>query len=720
MPQADWTDANQRYLTIGLRWVRGRLERLARSQEVSAEGVAPTPPVTEPPRDPEDEDLGWWPPLRRRRATKPAKIPLALPSGSNGSSVTVEDEADLEREMANLESSEQPPALVLLGRHFALSKFERATLLLCTAMELDTRTPRLCARAHGDANAPYPTFALALAAFDEPSWDALGSMAPLRYWRLIEIDQHGSLPLTASPLRAEERVTNYLKGLNHMDERLSVMLRPLGDGGTDKDVPGSQAAAVRTVVHRLQYTPEQSPLPVVQLLGGDRPSKELVARVACSEMGIVPYKMTVDVLPENVPDIDNLGRLWDRETRFAPVALYLDASDATSGPREGVPPSTNRFLARAGGVIFLSTRDVWPGIDQSAIVDIEKPTAEEQQAAWVAVLGERSGENPALLAGQFDFSGTVISEAAGVALSDGKEDSEEELSERLWDACLAASRPLMETLAQRLDAKATWKDIVLPEEETRLLGEVAHQVRHRHKVQEEWGFRRRMNRGLGVTALFSGESGTGKTMAAEVLANHLRLNLYRIDLSAVVSKFIGETEKNLRRLFDAAEDGGAILFFDEADALFGKRSEVKDSHDRYANIEINYLLQRMEAYRGLAILGTNMKAALDQAFLRRLRFIIRFPFPAAAQRRGIWERAFPEETPVHELDYDWLSRINLTGGSIHSIAVNSAFRAAHEGSAVTMEIIIETVRTELRKLDRPVNESELQWVPPQRETVELR
>ena len=195
-------------------------------------------------------------------------------------------------------------------------------------------------------------------------------------------------------------------------------------------------------------------------------------------------------------------------------------------------------------------------------------------------------------------------------------------------------------LAERIEPIATWDDIVLPDYEMGLLHQIADQVEQRSKVYDEWGFREKMNRGLGISALFAGESGTGKTMAAEVIANELRLNLYRIDLSAVVSKYIGETEKNLRRLFDAAEDGGAILFFDEADALFGKRSEVKDSHDRYANIEINYLLQRMEAYRGLAILATNMKSALDHAFLRRLRFIVNFPFPGGRTARASGNRSF--------------------------------------------------------------------------------
>jgi SpoVK/Ycf46/Vps4 family AAA+-type ATPase len=221
-----------------------------------------------------------------------------------------------------------------------------------------------------------------------------------------------------------------------------------------------------------------------------------------------------------------------------------------------------------------------------------------------------------------------------------------------------------------------------------------------------------MNRGLGISALFAGQSGTGKTMAAEVIANQLELNLYRIDLSAVVSKYIGETEKNLRRLFDAAEDGGAILFFDEADALFGKRSEVKDSHDRYANIEINYLLQRMEAYRGLAILATNMKGLLDPAFLRRLRFIVNFSFPGPQERREIWQKVFPPQTPVEKtdekekLDWERLARFNLTGGNIHAIALNAAFLAAARGTPVTMSLVLQAAREEFRKLERPINEAD--------------
>jgi SpoVK/Ycf46/Vps4 family AAA+-type ATPase len=254
-----------------------------------------------------------------------------------------------------------------------------------------------------------------------------------------------------------------------------------------------------------------------------------------------------------------------------------------------------------------------------------------------------------------------------------------------------------------------WDDIVLPAAETALLRSIADQVGHRSKVYRDWGFAERMNRGLGISVLFAGASGTGKTMAAEILAAHLRLDLFRIDLSTVVSKYIGETEANLRRLFDAAEDGGTILFFDEADALFGKRTEVKESHDRYANIEIDYLLQRMESFGGLAILATNMKSALDQAFLRRLRFVLDFPFPGVPERRAIWQRAFPASTPTAGLDFDRLARLNITGGHVAVIALNAAFQAAQAGTSVTMPIVLNAARIEFRKLGRPINEMDFRW-----------
>ena len=281
----------------------------------------------------------------------------------------------------------------------------------------------------------------------------------------------------------------------------------------------------------------------------------------------------------------------------------------------------------------------------------------------------------------------------------------------LWDYCRSQARPQLDDLAQRIEAMATWDDLVLPEREKHILRDISLHVRQRAKVYQEWGFAGKGGKGLGISALFSGASGTGKTMAAEVLAHELKLDLYRIDLSAVVSKYIGETEKNLRRIFDAAETSGAILLFDEADALFGKRTQVKDSHDRHANVEVSYLLQRMEAYQGLAILTTNLKESLDQAFLRRLRFAIKFPFPDAAARSQIWQRIFPTKTPTNKLDFNKLGCLNVAGGNIRNIALNAAFVAADAGEAVMMKHILQAAKSECVKLERSLTDVEIRgWV----------
>jgi SpoVK/Ycf46/Vps4 family AAA+-type ATPase len=277
---------------------------------------------------------------------------------------------------------------------------------------------------------------------------------------------------------------------------------------------------------------------------------------------------------------------------------------------------------------------------------------------------------------------------------------------------------------------AGWEDLILPETQQQTLRQLTTQVRHQMTVYETWGFSAKSRRGLGVSALFTGESGTGKTLAAEVIAHELRLDLYRIDLSAVVSKYIGETEKNLKQLFDVAEEGGVMLLFDEADALFGKRSEVRDSHDRYANIEVGYLLQRMEAFAGLAILTTNLKASLDKAFQRRLRFIVHFSFPDARQREQIWARAFPSDTPTRDLDFRKLAQLNMTGGNIRNIALNAAFLAAagpmpgdpgpvasaaspfaSARGPVAMAHVLQAARLESSKIERPLADAEIRgWV----------
>jgi SpoVK/Ycf46/Vps4 family AAA+-type ATPase len=337
-------------------------------------------------------------------------------------------------------------------------------------------------------------------------------------------------------------------------------------------------------------------------------------------------------------------------------------------------------------------------IDRAITATVDRPAPAEQRAAWAHHLGADAGAAPSILAAQFDL-GVIDIQAIAAR---GRRDLDS-----LWNACRERTRPALDALTTRVDPKAWFSDLVLPARELELLRQIAGQVRARARVYDDWGFRDRMNRGLGISALFSGESGTGKTMAAEVLANELSLDLYRIDLSAVVSKYIGETEKNLRQVFDAAEGGGAILFFDEADALFGRRSEVKDAHDRYANIEVSYLLQRMESYRGVAILATNMKQAMDTAFLRRLRFIVEFPFPAAVERETLWRNALPDGVPQQAIDHARLARLHLTGGNIHAIALNAAFLAARHDTPVTMRMLFDASRTELRKIGRPINEADL-------------
>ena len=606
-------------------------------------------------------------------------------------------------------------ALELLSNRLALSTFERNILLLCAAMELDTRIAGLCAKAQEDSQKNFPTFALALALFDEAFWDALSPERPLRYWHLLEISQFGAQPLTTSALRADERIVSYLKGLNYLDERVASLFLPLNLSADALELAASQEVVVQTILRRWRQPAESGALPVVQLVGTDSQSKQLIAHHASARLNRQLHRLTIESLPGSPPDLELLARIYERESRLLPLALYLDAEEL-SGPLER-SSALSRFLARSDGLFFIGTREPLPQLERPHFsVDVARPTTAEQEGAWIAAIGDEAGAMPARLVGQFNLSLARIHQLAALAKTEAQE-SNAPAPQKTWAICRASECPRMDALAQRLEPKVTWDDLVLPAEQTIALKQIAAQVGHRHRVYHDWGFERKMNRGFGISVLFAGDSGTGKTMAAEVIANDLDLNLYRIDLSAVVNKYIGETEKNLRRLFDAAEEGGAILFFDEADALFGKRSEVKDSHDRYANVEINYLLQRIESYRGLAILATNMKSALDTAFLRRLRFIINFPYPNQADRRRLWEKVFLQADaknnlvtpPLGNLDYERLARLNLAGGNIHNAALNAAFRAAAEDSKVTMPLVLEAIRTELRKVDRPINESDFDW-----------
>jgi hypothetical protein len=582
-----------------------------------------------------------------------------------------------------------PAALETLCTAFGLTDFERDVVLLCAGVELDGDFAGLCAAAQADERRAYPTFGLALAALPGAHWSALRPDGPLRRWRLVE-----PIPgeaLTSGPLRVDERVLHYLAGVPTVDERL----RGIATGLAPAPLTASRQAAAERAVALWQTAPDGSVPPLVQLCGADPSSRRAVAAAACARAGLSAVAVDVAELPVSAEEREALARLWEREAVLTTAALVLELDELEAVRLR----SAVAFLESVSGWRLVSSRDsVRPGVEPILRVDVPAAASGEQLDLWRSALdGHADTAELEAVAQQFRLGGEAVDAAAAQVRAGASP----------WDACRDQARPRLDDLAARIEPAARWDDLVLPEPQLATLREIALHVRHRTTVYERWGFAAKGSRGLGIGALFAGPSGTGKTMAAEVLANELRLDLYRIDLSSVVSKYIGETEKNLRRVFDAAEEGGAILLFDEADALFGKRSEVKDSHDRYANIEISYLLQRMEAYRGLAILTTNLRSAIDQAFLRRLRFVVQFPFPDAQQRARIWRRIFPPETPVSDLDAQRLAQLNVAGGNIRNIALGAAFLAAGDGGTLRMEHLLRAARSEYAKLEKPISDAEL-------------
>jgi hypothetical protein len=670
-----WHEANQRYLMAALATVRTALERhAARLQD------AP---------EPEERD-------------KPGRLRGRSPIGTEALGLEREDEPTQALQEA-ADAMPAPPALKTLGETFGLSSFERDLLLLCAGMELDSTFAAHCAAAQGNPRRTYPTLGLALAALPDAHWSALTPGAPLRYWRLVEVGTGDTL--TTSPLRIDERVVHYLAGVAYLDERLQGLVEPLSVPG---ELLPSHHALVQKIVGFSARTEGASAGPIIQLCGDEEGGKHAVAAAASAALGLRLHAIRAADVPAAAAEREALVRLWEREAVLGVSALLLDCQDLDGV--DGLRPALS-LLERVRGVLIVAARDPLRTRRRPLVrLDVNKPSALEQQNLWQRALGplahELNGYTETLTT-QFNLGIQEIhSVSAEVleALSQGREEAPGAL---LWEACRTQSRPRLDDLAQRIEPAATWDDLILPEPQRQTLREVAAHIRQRTRVYETWGFAAKGARGLGISALFAGASGTGKTMAAEVVANELRLDLYRIDLSQVVSKYIGETEKNLRRVFDAAEESGAILLFDEADALFGKRSEVKDSHDRYANIEVSYLLQRMESYRGLAILTTNMKNALDTAFMRRIRFVVVFPFPNAERRAEIWHRIFPPDTPTEGLDVSKLARLNVAGGNIRNIALNAAFLAADTGEQVRMTHLLRAARSEYAKLEKPLTEAEI-------------
>jgi len=599
------------------------------------------------------------------------------------------------REPAAAPARASSPALERVVDAFGLSPFERDVLLLCAGVELEAQFAGVCACAGGDERLRRPTFGLALAALPGAHWSALAPASPLRRWHLVELD--GGETIATSPLRIAERVLHHLTGLDYLDQRLAGLIEPVA---APASVATSQERACARVAAAFR---DPVSARVVLLCGAEPDTRRAVAAAGLASAGLRLHAIPADEVPAQAAERESLARLWEREAILGRSGLLIEVDD---GAEPDIHGRAAAFAdAAALGIVVGGREPVRLRRRLGVRVDVARPSAGEQRRLWEEALGESAASlNGSLdaLVSQFDLGADAIAAAAAQL-----EFEPREVASELWEACRAYARPRLDDLAQRIEAQADWNDLVVPPAQREILAQIVVHVRGRARVHEAWGFARKSARGLGIGVLFEGPSGTGKTMAAEVLAGDLELDLYRIDLSQVVSKYIGETEKNLKRVFDAAETGGAILLFDEADALFGKRSEVRDSHDRYANIEVSYLLQRMEAYRGLAILTTNAKDAIDQAFMRRLRFVVRFPFPDAAGRAEIWRRVFPAETPTAGLDPDVLSGLNMAGGNIRNIALAAAFLAAEAGESVRMSHVAEAAQREFLKLGRPLTDTEV-------------
>lgn len=629
-----------------------------------------------------------------------------------GSSEKAKAEHDLQaavqKKQEATERLEEPSSLQTLCQAFSLTDFECDLLLLCSLVELDLSSAALCAAWHGDPKMKSPTFGLAAIVLPDAFWQAIAPDAPLRRWHLIELAKGDFI--ASSPLRIDERVLHHLMGFDYLDERLRGLVEPAS-------LSYDPAASHLSLAERIREAwSANGAWPVISLFGPDGAGKQAIAAFACDSVGAELYSIKAVNIPAGATEREDLARLWEREAALGHVALMVrfeDLEEKEAG--SSLFPAISFIQRLRSMVLATSLRPLRISGRAVMRLEVQKPGPEEQERVWKRALSSAAADLNGELeqaASEFNLSSEQILDAGCEILALQKSSDRKDLGVVMRSICKAAARPRLDELAERIQPQqVAWEDLVLPEAQRQILREIEAQVRQSGKVYRKWGFASKGGRGLGISVLFAGESGTGKTMAAEVLAGRLDLDLYRIDLSQVVNKYIGETEKNLRRVFDAAESGGCILLFDEADALFGKRSDVKDSHDRYANIEVGYLLQRMEAFRGLAILTTNIRAALDRAFLRRIRFIVQFPFPGVAERKEIWRRIFPKETPLDGLDYELLSRLNVTGGSIRNMALYSAFLAAEEDAPVGMRHLLRAAKVEAGKLERPLSGTEIGgWV----------
>ena len=624
-------------------------------------------------------------------------------------------------------SSLRLPRLIAL---YGLDRIETDCLLICLAPELDLRYERIYAYLQDDVTKKKPSVDLVLSLLSSSPHDKLNGRsrfaddAPLLRARLIEFVDDGSQakqPLLARHLRLDDRIAAFLFGSDQMDARIrsfSLLVTP--------EMTLDALSLDQELTYRLRrFTQRESDghSSVLYLQGAYGTGKRAVARALCIDGKSAQPRaaiMEVDLeklLAGGEPAFASSIALVHREAALQDSALLFTGFDQLlTDNRRLLLDEFVRALEQHPSFVFLSGEAAWEPRDalrntSFARVQMPKPAASRRAELWSAALNgsvnDKHGVDVVELATKFRFSAGEIRDAAETArnLARWRQGLATAVTmPDIYEACRLRSNQKLGSLSRKITPGYRWSDIVLPRNRLQQLRDICNYVKHREQVLGEWGFARKRSYGNGVSSLFAGPSGTGKTMAAEIIASELGLDLYKIDLSTVVSKFIGETEKNLSRIFTEAETSNAILFFDEADALFGKRSEVKDSHDRYANIEVGYLLQRIEEYDGVVILASNFKKNIDEAFVRRLQFVIEFPFPGVGERRRIWDVVWPPEAPKDpEIDFDALAeRYEITGGNIRNIALASAFLAAEDGRVVNMEHLFSATQRELQKMGKIV------------------
>ena len=602
-----------------------------------------------------------------------------------------------------------------LAEIFSLTPLEQDVLLIALASDLDPRYARIFAYLQDDVSRKRPGIDLILSAISVSHAAKIQNhqlffpAGSLLSNRLVVLSGGETASLSGREVRIEPRIAAYLLGDPGIDSSLSHWV------GLVEPVADPTQPADAGLVTLIESSGIEAPL-VIYFRGVDEESKRSAATRLARHFAMPLLIADLRKAPSLADSLE------DSLTDLAREALLHSAITFIGGVDE-VAPARNAVLRAAAqfpGVTILSgSREFQAdtaGPSGVVTVPFNRPDWPERRRFWVGAL-ESSGiePQPAVLdtfAECFHFSSRQISSSVETGCNLASYRGEKPQASHVFEAARSVTGHELRNLTRRVIPAHSWDDIVLPAEPVSQLREICRRVRRRHQVLDKWGFENKLSSGKGICALFYGYSGTGKTMAAEVIAHALELDLYKIDLAGVVSKYIGETEKNLDRIFDAAESANGILFFDEADALFGKRSEVRDSHDRYANLEISYLLQKMEQYEGIAILATNLRQNLDDAFLRRLTFVVPFPFPDIVDRQRIWEKIWPQQTPLAaDVDAVFLaSRFLLSGGNIRNVALAAAYLAIEDRGPVALAHVLQAVRSEFQKMGKTLSPAEL--MPP--------